>query len=67
MKKLTGNQIVAKYILGNVPKGNVLACERCNSAAPYKIGEIVVNGKTIASVPANLHGGNLPSSQLIGA
>jgi hypothetical protein len=67
MKKLTNNQVVAKYILGNVPKGNVLACERCNSAAPYKIGEIDVNGKTIASVPSTLHSGNLPSSKLIAA
>jgi hypothetical protein len=67
MKKLTNNQVVAKYILGNVPKGNVLACERCNSAAPYKIGEIDVNGKTIASVPSTLHGGSLPSSKLIAA
>ena len=67
MKKLTNNQVVAKYILGNVPKGNVLACERCNSGANYRVGEIVVNGKTIASVPANLHSGNLPSSKLIAA
>jgi hypothetical protein len=67
MKKLTGNQIVAKYILGYLPVGYTLACERCNSGANYRVGEIVVNGKTIASVPVNLHGGNLPSSQLIGA
>ena len=67
MKKLTGNQVVAKYILGYVPKGNTMACERCNSGANYRVGEIIVNGKTIASVPANLHGGNLPSSRLIGA
>ena len=67
MKKLTNNQVVAKYILGYVPKGHVQACERCNSGANYRIGEIDVNGKTIASVPSTLHSGNLPSSKLIAA
>jgi hypothetical protein len=63
MKKLTGNQIVAKYILGYLPKGYVLACERCNSKANYRVGEIIVNGQILASVPASLHGMALPTSK----
>lgn len=63
MKKLTGNQIVAIYILGFLPKGYVMAVELCNSKANYRVGEIMVDGKIIVSVPASLHGGNLPSSK----
>jgi hypothetical protein len=65
MKKLTGNQIVAKYILGYLPVGYVLACE--GRGVPYRTGIIYVDGKVIASIPSSLHGGDLPSSKLIGA
>lgn len=61
--KLTGNQIIAKQVLGYVPIGYVCAIERCNSGKRFQIGLICVDGDVICSVPSYLHGGKLPDSQ----
>lgn len=62
MKTLTGNQKVALYILGYLPKGWILVTEKCNCNARYRVGEINIDGKPFASIPASLHGGDLPRS-----
>jgi hypothetical protein len=61
MKKLTGNQKIAQYILGHIPKGYVVTCEKFNIFTNYRVGEIAVDGKIIASIPSFLNGGKLPS------
>ena len=63
MKKLTGNQIVAKFILGYLPEGFVQAIEHCNNGQMYRIGQLYVDGNIIASIPACLNGGTFPSSR----
>jgi len=61
--KLTGNQIVAQYILGYIPKGYTQCVERCNNGRNYRIGEIYINNFKIASIPGFLNGNTLPSSK----
>jgi hypothetical protein len=63
MKKLTGSQIVARYILGYLPKGYVQAIEHCNNGQNYRIGQLYIDGVIVASIPACLNCGTLPSSQ----
>lgn len=62
MKPLTGNQKVALYILGYLPKGWVLVTESCEGKANYRVGNIYVDGKPVVSIPASLHSGDLPRS-----
>jgi hypothetical protein len=64
MNHLTGNQKVAMYILGYLPKGNVSCHEVCSGKAAGQ-GQICLNGTWIASVPVNLHNGRLPRSSQI--
>lgn len=65
---MTGNQIVAKLVLGYVPRGDVCCCEASFGKAAGN-GQIFVGGKWIASIPKSLHGGKLPQpsevSQLV--
>ena len=67
MKKLTGNQIVANFILGHIPKGFVMCVEWCNNPANYRIGVIYIDGVQVASIPASLNNNTLPSSKELGA
>ncbi len=62
MKPLTGNQKVALYILGYLPKGWILVTKKCNCKSSYRVGEIYIDGKSFASIPSTLHGGDLPRS-----
>lgn len=66
--KMTGNQVVAKFVLGYVPRGYVCCCESCGGKSAGN-GQIFVDGRWIASVPKSLHGGKLPQpsevSQLV--
>jgi hypothetical protein len=67
MNELTGNQIVAEYVLGRVPDGYVCCSYQCDASAMarYDVGAVSVDGKTICSIPSYLHGGKLPSSKEI--
>ena len=65
MKHLTGNQVVALYVLGYVPKGYTCATQR-SSGVPYTIGIICVDGVPVCSVLPESNG-LLPSSESIGS
>lgn len=58
---MTGNQIVAEFVLGYVPRGDVCCCESGGGKSAGN-GQIFVDGRWIASVPKSLHGGKLPQS-----
>jgi len=56
---MTGNQMVASFVLGYVPRGYVYCCESSYGKSAGN-GQIFVEGKWIASIPKSLHGGKLP-------
>ena len=64
--ELTGNQKVAKFVLGYIPNGWVCCASGQygrDKIGLYAAGTIYVDGKPFAGVPASLHKNReLPSS-----
>jgi len=56
---MNNSERVAKYILGEVPEGNIFVCQAMNNAT-YETGILYVDGEEYACIPGSLHGGKLP-------